>query len=407
LNNLVQLSKPSGIKNINLKKVNLYLAHLVVFLLPFEQKLIPLALILFAFSNLLVHPFHERVHYFKKRKFYIWLFSAFYLAHVIGVLYSDDFSTGLFDLEIKLSLLLVPWVVLTSNVINKYTLPELLRTFLYATVLAAIVSFVYAGISYFKSGEVQSFYYVYLSYYRHAGYFSIYVNFAIAVLIIFIFHNREKVQIHNYLMLTFLIITVYQLSARMGIIVLGFLLTYAFSYLIFPKIRFKNPLIALSLVVLFTAGFITISINYVDRFKGVTENVKNEESSSGSRPLLWKYSWELFKEKPLLGYGTGDVSRVMNEKWGKEEFDYAEERHLNAHNQFVQSGVALGLLGLLPLIGMLVIPLLKVNVHSNFIFPLFIFIITMSCLTEAIFERQDGVVFFALFNSFLYFTYSD
>jgi O-antigen ligase len=404
---LIQLSKSYAIKNINIKKVNLYLAHLVVFLLPFEQRLIPWALVLFAATNVLVHPFHERVHYYKKRKFYIWLFSAFYLAHAIGVLYSDDLSNGFFDLEIKLSLLLVPWAVLTSNVINKFTLPELLRTFLYATVLAAAVSFIYAGISYFKSGEVESFYYVYLSYYRHAGYFSIYVNFAIAILIIFIFHNREKVQIHNYLMLAFLIITVYQLSARMGIIVLGFLMAYAFSYLIFPKIRYKNPLIALFLVLLFTVGFIVVSIKYVDRFKGVTENVMNEESSSGSRPLLWKYSWELFQEKPFFGYGTGDVSQAMNDKWEKENFDYAEERHLNAHNQFVQSGVALGLLGLLPLIGMLVIPLFKVNIHSNFLFPLFVFIITMSCLTEAIFERQDGVVFYAIFNAFLYFTYSD
>lgn len=404
---MIQLSKSYAIKNINIKKVNLYLAHLVVFLLPFEQQLIPWVLVLFAATNVLVHPFHERVHYYKKRKFYIWLFSAFYLAHAIGVLYSDDLSNGFFDLEIKLSLLLVPWVILTSNVINKFTLPELLRTFLYATVLAAAVSFIYAGISYFKSGEVESFYYVYLSYYRHAGYFSIYVNFAIAILIIFIFHNREKVQIHNYLMLAFLIITVYQLSARMGIIVLGFLMAYAFSYLIFPKIRYKNPLIALSLVLLFTLGFIVVSIKYVDRFKGVTENVMNEESSSGSRPLLWKYSWELFQEKPFFGYGTGDVSQAMNDKWEKENFDYAEERHLNAHNQFVQSGVALGLLGLLPLIGMLVIPLFKVNIHSNFLFPLFVFIITMSCLTEAIFERQDGVVFYAIFNAFLYFTYSD
>ncbi len=211
-------------------------------------------------------------------------------------------------------------------------------------------------------------------------------------------------------MLGFLILSVYQLSARMGIIVMSFLVAYSVVYLTIPKIRFKNQFLAVSLVVLCTGIIIYFSANRVYRFQSVKKNIveKNTNTSTGSRILLWEYSLELIADKPIAGFGIGDVKDVVVNKWEKEDFNYALRQELNPHNQFLQTGVGTGLLGVVTLLLPMVVPLFyRKSKKTNILFLLFVFNIFMNCLTESILERQDGIIFYALFNSFLYFTYKD
>lgn len=395
--------------SLSLKRLNLYAAHLVVFLIPFEQKPLVWALLLFCALNLITYSWSTRVHYYKKRALFIWLFSLYFFAHLVSLIHSNDTATALKDLESKLSLLLIPWVILTCNIINKYTLLELLKTFVYGVVGASVISFIYAGLMYLRTENIYSFYYAHLSYYHHVGYFALYVNFAISILIVFIIHHRNKIRILDYVLLAFLIITVYQLSSRMGIIVMSFLIAFGAIYLAFPKIRYKNPALAFGLVILISGIFIYVSTTQVDRFKSVkTELTETKtQSSSGSRLLLWQYSLDLVKEKPFLGYGTGDIKKVLMEKWESEEFYYALKKELNPHNQFLQTTLSTGILGLLCLLGAFFVPLKFRKRHTNILYVLFIMNILMNAMTESILERQDGIIFYALFNVFLYFTYAD
>lgn len=395
---------------LTLKRLNLYAAHLVVFLIPFDQKPVVWALLLFAVLNISTYSLRTRNFYYQKRSVFIWLFSLYFLVQVTSLLYTSNMVSGLKDIESKVSLFLIPWLVLTSNVINKYTLPALLKTFVYGSVSALLISFLYASLLYFKTDNLSAFYYANLAYYHHAGYFALYLNFAIAILIIFIIHFRNRINLPHYFMLGFLIISVYQLSARMGIIVMCFLLAYSAVYLAFPKIKFKNPVIAISLVILCTGVFIYFSASRVDRFKLVKQDIveKKTNTSSGSRILLWEYSLELIAKKPILGYGIGDVKDVVVDKWETENFDYALSQELNPHNQYLQTAIGTGLIGLIALMLPMIVPLFyRKNKTTNILFMLFIFNISMNCLTESILERQDGIIFYALFNSFLYFTYKD
>lgn len=368
------------------------------------------ALLLFAVLNIITFSLKTRRFYYSKRSPFIWLFSLFFIVQLISVFYSTNTQVALKDIESKASLLLVPWLILTCNVVNKYTLPELLKTFVYGAVSAILISFIYAGLLYSKTDSINAFYYSNLAYYHHAGYFALYLNFAISILIIFIIHFRNRINLKHYFMLGFLIISVYQLSARMGIIVMSFLLAYSVVYLTIPKIKFKNQFLALSLVVLCTGIIIYFSANRVDRFQSVKRDLveKNTNTSTGSRILLWEYSLDLIAEKPIAGFGTGDVKDVVVNKWEKENFNYALRQELNPHNQFLQTGVGTGLLGVVTLLLPMVVPLFyRKSKKTNILFLLFVFNIFMNCLTESILERQDGIIFYALFNSFLYFTYKD
>jgi len=77
---------------------------------------------------------------------------------------------------------------------------------------------------------------------------------------------------------------------------------------------------------------------------------ENEKGSTGNRLELWKGSLMIFKERPLLGTGTGNfessIKRLITEKKLKE-MPYT----MHAHNIFFQALATRGLIGFVITIG--------------------------------------------------------
>jgi O-antigen ligase len=80
----------------------------------------------------------------------------------------------------------------------------------------------------------------------------------------------------------------------------------------------------------------------------------------------------------------------------------ASEQRLNAHNQYLQTTVALGVIGLLVLILILLLPALQAYRQNNFPYFVFLVLLGFNLLFESMLETQAGVVFYAFFNVVLY-----
>lgn len=395
--------------SINAKRLNLYAAHVLVLFLPFYQRFVPLALIFFLISNLFCHTWSERVFYFKKRKYFILSFSALYLLNLFGLLYTNNMDAGLFQLEVQLSLFLVPFVVLTSNVINTYTLPEVLKTYVIGTALAFLFCLIYASLSFYREANPIAFFYTHLSYFMHAGYFSMYINLSISVLILLIFHGKNKVLWLHYILLSFFIVSIYLLSSRTAMIVTTILVSYGILYLVFPKLKWKASFFGL-VSSTFLAAFIiygTINLVNVNRMGNLSQETQNENSSFGSRLAMWKYSIQEIKESLWVGYGTGDAKDVVQERFRNENLEYAVEHNLNVHNEFMQVMLNFGIFGLLALIIPMLWPLYFVQKKGNFLYVLFIGNVALNFMTESALETQAGVIWYAVMWSFIYFTWGD
>lgn len=72
---------------------------------------------------------------------------------------------------------------------------------------------------------------------------------------------------------------------------------------------------------------------------------------------------------------------------------------LNAHNQYYDTIMDIGLIGLVLLLGFFVVPIYLWIKNKNFDIAMFslLFIVAFNCLFESVFERQMGIVFFAFF----------
>ena len=312
-------------------------------------------------------------------------------------------------MEMQFSLLIVPLVLLTGQNINKFTLPELTKTFVFGNIVVMILSFISASIAFFKLGEHRVFYYTNLSLFMHPGYFSMYANFAISLLISLIYHSKDKINLRYYLGLVVLIIGVYQLESRTGTIVLILNLIYGFGALVLPRIRWKNQLSAYLVLMLVSVAIIGVSyvVSNGGRQSQVITEAGNQSSSFGSRLAMWKASFDLVAESPLYGVGTGDAQDAMQAKFKEERIAYAVVKNLNVHNQFFQVAIAFGVLGLLALLLPMLYPLVFVWEKGNYLYVLFLGNVGINFLTESVLEKQGGVIFYAVMWVFLYFTWKD
>jgi O-antigen ligase len=101
----------------------------------------------------------------------------------------------------------------------------------------------------------------------------------------------------------------------------------------------------------------------------------------------------------MLGYGTGDVNDVLQSMYKGEKESEIREKKLNAHNQFLQTTLAVGLVGFM----FLILPYLLLIKESlkkwDYIPLIFVFIILFNLLFESMYETQAGIVFIAFFLS--------
>lgn len=346
-----------------------------------------------------------RVHYFKKYRTAILAFTSLYLFTIIGVFYSINLQEALFDLEVKLSLLLVPLLLLTSGIISKYNVYGIIKTFIVGVTLATIIQFGLALFNYQNSGNFEVFFYALLSYFHHPSYFSMYTNFAIASLLVLIFHSRDKPKFKHFALLGFLVIGVYQLSSRTGLLTLTVLLVYAFIYLIFPHLKWKKLLYALFGTLVLAVAILYPITKHSSKIR--TVDVSSNKSSSGVRLAMWKSSIPLVKENLVFGVGTGDVNRELQQVFAQNGIKRAVKDNLNAHNQFLQTQVALGIVGTSLLLFGLLYPL-KISIKERKLFyPLFLLILLINFLTESVLNTQAGVIYFAVLNSVVFFTYKE
>ncbi|MBM1105261.1 O-antigen ligase family protein [Aurantibacter crassamenti] len=123
-----------------------------------------------------------------------------------------------------------------------------------------------------------------------------------------------------------------------------------------------------------------------------------------SRLLSWQCSIENIKGAGFFGYGIDKSTMILTDcyksKLSVNSIQYTNE--YNSHNQFLQTIMNFGILGLLLLLSIYG-GLLYVGIKNKDSLLIFYFIILLIFgMTESFLIRQWGLVFFAFFTPFLF-----
>lgn len=332
---------------------------------------------------------------------------AYWLCNVVGVFYSDDTAGAMGVVSRKAMLMVAPLCVLLSDM--SYVKGQHLRTMFYALLLAVGGLFVYDWIT--DTFEDKNHSYV-----------SLYILPTVAFIYFELVDRRREMplwwRLALYVAAAVTIIFLIYIDSRAGILCLYGIELLCGLHLALKRKWWKGVLLALLLVgATFTAEKnlpnhkSRLTMAPVVAVESVEDSVAADAEESEEEvlpPQYGKYydarmainvtALKTIADSPVFGYGVGDYDTVLIDRYGTEGYQILYNQRINAHNQYTETALAMGLVGLLVMVWWLVMPLLVAwRRKAVFWEVLSLTVIVMFCLLfESILERQMGVQFVGL-----------
>lgn len=343
-------------------------------------------------------------------------FSLVYLAYIAGLIHTRNTAYATEDLVLKLSLLIFPLTFATSLFpVPSRTLRKILAGwFLAGCVAGSLMLLTRAAWQTWALHQAGAFYYTALSWHFHTSYFSLYLVFAIAILLrTLLVPDRAGESMHFMPRLAMLLLFTWMivlLSSKSGLLTLATTIVLFTVVLWLKQHAWKT---AVGFISLSTATLVILMILFpgaTGRLAQARQEVSGENKaakearSTGDRMMVWKASARVISGHWLTGVGTGDVKDALLEQYRSDHLDQVLKLKLNAHNQYIQTLVALGVPGLLLLAAMFLLPWLRSLGMHDWVYFSFLTMTAISFLFESMLETQAGVVFYALFNAVLFST---
>jgi len=398
------------------RKIFLWLTCAIALVMPVYGRLLPL-LIALQVLNWLAGAAYTRnflLIFREKPRMILASFSLIYLFYLLGLAYTSNFRYAGEDLMIKLSLLLFPMILATSDfpLFRRNESWLILKFFSAGCVVGSLVLLERALYHTLVLGKSGAFYYTALSWNFHSGYYSMYLVFAFSNILWFLLIRKSvegtfRIAFHVLILVLFTLMVVL-LSSKSGLLIwLVTVCFYAFLLVFRYKKIWGGILFLGASLVLFTV-FLALFPMAVSRVDDAREDVmsadfqKNEDQSISIRLQIWRSSWKIIRNHFFTGVGTGDVKDALMEQYRKHHLNIVFGQQLNAHNQFIQTFLTLGILGPLILAAMFLLPAIRSFRKEAWIYLVFLVITGISMLFESMLETQAGVVFYAFFNTFLF-----
>jgi len=390
---------------------------LLAFFLPVLPKLLPGIISLMSVNWLFSGIYLKTVPklFREKWRLFILSFASIYLLYLVGMLYSADLEYGWFDLQVKLSLFIFPLIFATSD-LRIFSFPRIryvLGSFIAGCLTGSMILFGHAWFVNARSGIRDPFYYTNLAWYFHSSYLAMYYTFAIGILLYYLAFDFTRQRILKTIILFLVIFSleamIFLLSSKAGLIILATTELLFILFLLSRKVRFVRIAgVSLILIVAYF-GFSRIFPYAFSRMAKAESSLtspgtmqKNTIDGTFARVEILKVSLDLIRQHFIFGVGTGDVKNVYLHAYQQKNLYPVLKKRLNAHNQYFQTFVALGIIGLCILVFSLAVPLYRSLRNRQYLYALFIVIFTFNILFESMLETQAGVIFYAFFNAFLF-----
>jgi len=273
----------------------------------------------------------------------------FFALHFIALIYSSDPKTGLKEIITREQLLLFMPIFL--SVIREEFIKKALSAFLYAMMISEILSYgMYFDLIHipWHNYSMEPYPTPFVS---HLSY-SPMVAFAVILLIHRIIYGDEKrweKAVYLFFMVT-MSLNIFISGGRAGQIGFMVILLFYLAYQFRREVKKMAALLGVAIAGLVLVFFINKPFH--DRMMLAYHNVvdfkTNPHTSVGLRINFTLNSWELFKERPLLGFGTGAFEKEY--KRINEKLTPKVRATSQPHNFYMLTLVQFGLIGLLALL---------------------------------------------------------
>lgn len=378
--------------------------------------MLPIAILLLL-NTLTEWNWREKWHNIQQHKAVpaFFFFIGIYLIPIIGFFFSYDKIRALNTFDCYLWFLTVPLVLFTqpAELFTTRRIRAVLHLFAISTILHACILLVVATYHLITTGDSSSFYYIKLSFLRHPSYVAMYSTFTFFLLLYFIHHYKKHlsktltaVVVISLILLGILIVF---LQSKAGLLVFALLALVWAVYLIWHAQH--RLLWSIGVLIVATGSVLLVmktDILPVNRIQETVTQVKHHKSnpygrgSSQIRLTVWKSALEIIKKNLPWGVGTGDATDELNLNAMHQNYTNLIGHHFNAHNQYLQTLLMVGIPGMILLLLYCFYPLYFSLRKRSILYGSFAVILIFNILVESMFEIRAGVDFFAIFNVLLW-----
>jgi O-antigen ligase len=366
--------------------------------------------------------------FLKTHQFLLYL-PLLYLVFMLGLSYSSNLSFGIQKAETRLALFVLPIVLPTLKQANWYAKGELyFNWFIRVATWSSLLCIIQGVFHYFQevkalaSGEIilkpvgyNYFFSSHLTdFIMHPGYFAIYVVLAIFALLNLALYNPNKYLRWKHAFALVVLLSILFLSYAKAALLVFVVLSIVFGIQIAYH---KRKMIFLLYGGLVAIGAVLIFYFFVpntqERIQAIQDVMKTQKldptstESTQARAHTWRGAVHAIKKSPIFGFGTGDANDELFKSYRELNYTGVLSREFNAHNEYLQTALALGLIGVLFLVLPFVLLFSFAIKNRNFYLGSWVILTGIVFLFESYLNMQVGALFVGLFFSILPFVRFD
>ncbi|MCX8080461.1 MAG: O-antigen ligase family protein [Bacteroidia bacterium] len=343
--------------------------------------------------------------YFKFKTFHLsvikhaWPMIAYFVLTVISnyVFFNPDdpFSA----IEVKLSFLLLPLAFAFYPYHGTEFKKLLMNAFVSGILFWSIIQLLRSLFLVIIKQNFNFLFYTEFSSFIHPSYYAMYVCTVLLMINFFELIPNQIKNLKTWLNLVFPVFVLISAS-KMGIICL--FLTLCVLIMKALKEKFNT---ALTLIIFIASAILMMTTIFViepirNRFVFVTDSIempldKTSTESNMVRRLVWIADKEAINKMPWYGYGVANVNKVLSGEYERLGFTGAKSRNLNAHNQYLQTLIGLGWMGLILLLWMHWEMLRAGAETKNYFWITLLIILILNFLVESMLQRASGSIYFS------------
>ena len=337
------------------------------------------------------------------QKICLWSMVAYGILYVISALISANQTEGWFKAGLKAWFILLPAICLIGDTsyLTKERIRALFQVFTAALLVRFAICIVISGIQFLQGTPLE----VVRNWEEdpigmHHNYLALYIDIAIVFLYTQILNTPHEERRRKWLSLIIAAIALLAyltlVSSRSGIVALALAFVAALAHLTFFRKQYKVAIITVSLAVVLVAGLYIAVPSIFDRFIALT--TWTETYYPDDRVLAWECGAKATRGHLLFGYGSGDYMPHLVNAFEQRGYTRAIDIGYNTHNEYIETILQTGLLGLTMLLFMLFAPMVTALCKNsrNLLSVLVIIIISSLCVFEAMLNRQMGTQFIGL-----------
>jgi O-antigen ligase len=344
--------------------------------------------------------------------------STLFLIALAGMLYTQNIDEGLFRLQQKSLLLILPLVVGTITLEWQPDLKRILSVFVVAIVVASLACLLAAFVFYLQQGSTAHFFSHGLLEFDWVDLYP-YILAILCLVAVLVLAEAMlgRLELHPFLLMPgvtivlifFLSVFIFLLSVKQ--IILAFLI-FVVVYAVRLNRKLSLALLVASVAIFSASAFLIPTLKarihevILEQEKENPLDLEPEKATPlngvALRRALWVCAIDAIKSNPLLGVGTGDGQDSLQAAYAKREFFLASKyNRFNAHNQYLQTLVNFGILGLMVWLTSLVWLVRKFR--NNWVLLCVLSLLLFAMLTESMLETNKGAVVMSfLFTTFCF-----